>query len=1017
MIMGVTDTQAKHSSHPLPVDYLRVELTGGQQRVVYSDRLGHLLVVAPPGSGKTLTITRRIAHLLGGRQDVEPEEIMALTFTERAANELITRLASMVRPGVNAGTFHSVCLQILRDHATIAIGAQVPTVLSEVEQKRLMKFAAKQAGHDLNDWGVKDLLGALSRMKCSNLAFEDAIGSSRLSVEITESILAVYQNLMREEGSCDFDDLIVDTADLLWNDPEAAQRVHNRYRYIFVDEYQDVSAEQYRLIRALIPPDTTNRQLLVVADANQAIFGFRGAMADRMLGELHSDYQPARFYLNENHRSISRIVVAAQQLMHVGGAEEVSVSVRPEGSVIDWFECPDEVEEAKLVTNLIERAIRLGRKPSDIAILYRRHGRANFVEQTLIERGIPVRRLQRERFFDDPDVQETIRYFELVAATRDKSLAKALNWPRFLVDELTMIDLRRIASRHGLTLGELAESPAILRSEASPLTATQITQFMQDTVLPAREFAEQGAVACVDHMLALLRSRRDPIPSRERANLRSTLDELGRNLNVSAETIDIALSENRRVSVESDVHPDSMLAAGIITQALLDYFPEDRTGEPFSITCGDVQISADVRLSWDPGTQWTIAAQAWRLMQMVLMRRERLHQGEFIVFDLETTSNVPVSAEIMEIAAVRLRDGGVLEESFNSRVRPSSPDAISKGAENIHGISWEMVRDAPQIEGVLPQFLEFAGDGVLAGHNIANFDSRIVSRECERLGITSPSPYLLDTIQISRRLRPRQQHRLDDLLTPEERKTRGKHGALHDARLTSAVLVRLLRDLNRDRAIDVLSEALPLVGVSILARHAEETPDNQLLRKVASRAFHLRPDWHLPLASGVSEQWLEEGGRWLNQSFSAEPDDEKWINLENNWTAFVDGFARIRGEISLPELLERVSLATASDLDRGERERVTMMTVYSAKGHEWPVVFLVGAEQGEYPYSHPVDADEELKEARRAFYVGMTRAQERLLISSAWRVRNDPREPSPFVNDILDLIHHRPPKRSRTFDE
>jgi superfamily I DNA/RNA helicase len=996
------------------IDYLSVELTDGQRDVVYSDSQDHLLVVAPPGSGKTLTITRRIAHLLGEERRVDPEAVMALTFTERAANELVTRLASMVRPGVYAGTFHSACFRILREHATTAIGSSVPTVLSDADRLRMMRFAAGQAGFRFDDYGIKDLLNALSKMKCGNLPIDEAVAEYRFKPDVAETIFGVYQQEMRNENACDFDDLIVDTADLLWNDPEAAQRVHNRFRFIFVDEYQDVSAEQYRLIRALLPPEAEERQLLVVADANQAIFGFRGALPDKMLGQLYTDYQPARFELNENHRSIGRVVAIAQQLMLVAGAEEVSVSVRPEGSPVDWIERPDDIDEARLVAQLVERYIQQGRKPTEIAILYRRHRRAHLVEQALADRSIPVRRIERERFFDDRDVQETIRYFELVASTRDKSFASAINWPRFLVDELTMLDLRRIAARHDMTLGQLAESPELLRVDASPLTATIITRFMDDVVTPARASADDGAVAAVDRMLALMRSRRDPVPAAERANLRSTLDELGRHLSGSAEALDLALAAGRRIVVESDDHLDARLAAGLMSRVLGDYFPDERSGEAFVVACGETDRDADLRLNWIPDAQWTIAAQAWRFLQMVLMRRERLHQGDFTVFDLETTSNVPLTAEIMEIAAVRVSNGAVQDETFTARVRPSSPEAITQGAQNVHGISWEMVEHCPTIDQVLPAFLEFAGDGVVAGHNITSFDNRIVARECRTLELDPPTPFLLDTLLLSRRLHPRQSHRLDDLLTAEERASRGNHEALQDARLNANVLLRLLRDLNRDRAIGVLSEALPVVAASIMARQAEETPDNQLLVRVGARAFHLRPDWYLADGHDVPAAWLEQAGSWLDSSFSPEPDDEKWVNLENNWTGFVDGFARIRGEITLPELLERVSLATASDLDREERERVTMMTVYSAKGHEWPVVFMIGAENGEYPYSHPLDAGEELKEARRAFYVGLTRAQERLIISSAWRVNGDPREPSPFVNDIRHLVVHRPPKEKES---
>lgn len=997
-----------------PVDFLSVPLTPAQQRVVACERTDHLHVVAPPGSGKTLTITRRIAHLLGPVHKVDPESVMALTFTERAANELVTRLATMVRPGVYAGTFHSACLRILREHATVAIGARAPIVFSEQDRQLLMKDAAILTGRKLNDFWVGELLRSLSRMKCTGLTAEEAFADFKEGPEAAQEIVEIYQKALKEEGGCDFDDLIIQTADLLENDQEAAQRVHNRFQYIFIDEYQDVSAEQYRLIRALIPPEDGTRQLLVVTDANQAIFGFRGAFPERMLSLLRSDYRPARFELNENHRSVAPIVQMAQKLMHRAGAEEVSRITRSQGDAVDWFECEDEFAEATLVADLVDRAVTKGRRLSEIAILYRRHKRANTVEVALANRSIPVRRLQPDRFFDDRDVQETIRYFELVAATRDKSFAAAINWPRFLVDELTMVDLRRIAARHNLTLGELAESAELLRAEASPLTATQISRFMSDVILPARSTASEGAVACVDQMLAMLRSRRDPVPSAERGNFRATLDELGRFLGDKAASLETALTTGRSIVVEHDADPDCLMASMLLTRALDDYFPLAREGSPFLVALGETARHADLRLNWDAESAWTVTAQAWRLIQMVLMRQERLHLGEFTLFDTETTSSVPLTAEIMEIAAVRVRDRSVLNETFCARIRPSSPDAITAGAQNVHGISWQMVANERTADEVIPEFLEFVGDRIVAGHNIVSFDSRILDRECQRLELDSPTVFQIDTLQLARRLRPRQRNALDDLLTEEERRQRGKHSALFDAQLNAKVLLRLLHDLRRDREIGVLSEALPMVAASIVVRQADSTPDNALLIRIGARALHVRPDWYLPVTDvdGAISQWLCSAAEQLERVFTPESDDQSWQALEDDWRAFVDGFSRFRPNLSLAELLERVSLATVSDLDRGERERVTMMTIYSAKGHEWPIVFMIGAEDGEYPYSHSRDLEEEVQESRRVFYVGMTRAQDRLLLTSARRFEHQPRSPSPFLRDIDDLVRHHVPKNT-----
>ncbi|MEZ4498998.1 MAG: 3'-5' exonuclease [Thermomicrobiales bacterium] len=194
----------------------------------------------------------------------------------------------------------------------------------------------------------------------------------------------------------------------------------------------------------------------------------------------------------------------------------------------------------------------------------------------------------------------------------------------------------------------------------------------------------------------------------------------------------------------------------LLTRALDDYFPPAREGSPFLVALGETARHADLRLNWDAESAWTVTAQAWRSIQMVLMRQERLHLGEFTLFDTETTSSVPLTAEIMEIAAVRVRDRSVLNETFCARIRPSSPDAIRR--RKTHGISWQMVANERTADEVIPEFLEFVGDRIVAGHNIVSFDSRILDRECQRLELDSPTVFQIDTLQLARRLRPRQRN-------------------------------------------------------------------------------------------------------------------------------------------------------------------------------------------------------------------------------------------------------------------
>jgi DNA polymerase III epsilon subunit family exonuclease len=427
--------------------------------------------------------------------------------------------------------------------------------------------------------------------------------------------------------------------------------------------------------------------------------------------------------------------------------------------------------------------------------------------------------------------------------------------------------------------------------------------------------------------------------------------------------------------------------------------------------------SAHIRLVSDQSASggFTVTARAYRLCQLVLMRYEHLAAGRFVVFDVETTSNRSETAEILDIGAVVVEDGKVTGRTFGTLVRPSSAEAITLDAANVHGLGWDHVRNAPAPVDVLARFLEFAGDATLVGHNIQRFDFPVLARACDRAGLDSPRNLLLDTLLLARRLRPGMLNALDDLLTPSELQARrGRHEALLDAGLTAQVFVRLLNHLGREKEIDVLTEELPVVAASIHARNAESTPDNMLLASIGARAHRFGMGQHPPsepvtwLAQVEYTHLVEQ----LRKSDPGnEPDDNAWERLRAGWRDVVGTFEATLRDQTLEGLIEFVALATPSDLDSGDAERISMMSVYSAKGHEWPVVFLIGVEDDQYPFSSNAQ-ENEVEEGRRALYVGMTRAGDRLILTWARVVDGKPRAPSRFLADMQGHVAFHERSRS-----
>lgn len=1022
-----------------------VRLSEEQRRIVtFPLNDAHLLVVAAPGSGKTLTIVRRIEHLLGTGA-LSSDQILAMTFTRKAAEELRDRLGV---PDVWAGTFHAVCADLLREHGA-AIGLRsAPRIVDERRQSDLLERAVHLAGFVLpeREFGfLREVKQRISRRKCGGLDQAPRQAGDKLDDEIVGLVDRAYCDLLEEAGALDFDDLIVTAIRLLAEVQPTADAMHGRLRAVFVDEFHDVSPEQYELLRRLAPPRAPGRQVMAVADPDQAIFGFRGASAPRMLTQLRRDYRPVRHGLTTNFRSSESIVRAAQHLR--AGRIPAEITVVPgtdgPGYLVACLQYPDEEREAEALAKLVERARATGAYGyGDIAILYTRHKRANAAEGALIRHRIPVWRVEPGRFFAEPEVQEALRYLELVATLHDSCLAPALNWPRVLVDEVSMVHLRRVAASEGVSLCELARRIDDFAERISPLTRAAVRDFLATVDTALAPLIDEPIDRIVERMLAVLRTRRSPIPRAERADLHGVLDFLAGPLTESVEMLAAAVGAGRPIVLLHGGDGDGVAAALILERALGHYLGTGCTvGGIDAVPAAGAFV---VRLDGHrPATAdgcglgvrrlrsyaYGVGTQAWRLGQMLLMRFETLADGRFVVFDLETGSKHPSQAEVLEVAAQPIERASLASGAYASLVRPSGPAAIASAARDRHHIGWPMVRDAPAIGNVLPQLLAALADDVLIGHNIEDFDYPILRRLVRGLGLPAPAHALIDTYKMARRLLSDEPGwGLEHLAQRLEPAVSQEHRALPDARLNARVFLDLLLPTQRrEQELDTLTEALPLVALGIAAAGVPLEAENLLLARAGERAAamgqgdELRARW----AAAVGPDGARRGETWLASiSAGAPADDAAWERLETRWREVVAAYRRTAADHGLHAFLTYAGLAEAVDYvpavdgaeagDDGDEpdprrmplsERVAMMTVHAAKGKEWPVVFLIGADDDELPRWF---ADDEAEE-RRVLYVAMTRAKRRLCILWAVETSGRSRELSRFLRALpADVIDRRP---------
>ncbi|MBU4240126.1 MAG: DNA helicase PcrA [Actinobacteria bacterium] len=425
---------------PPDSDYL--DSLNPPQREAVEHTGGPLLIIAGAGSGKTRVLTYRIAHLIH-RHDVSPGNIMALTFTNKAAQEMKGRVEGLIGTtgsGMMLATFHSACARILRrEIAPLGYSSRF-TIYDQVDSVRLIKQCMEEMGFDPRRYNPRALKASISMAKNEMVDEESYPESATLPFEkVTATVYKRYQERLKESDALDFDDLLLMMVYLLELFPDVLERYRERYRHILVDEYQDTNVVQYRLVKLLAEE---HRQLCVVGDDDQGIYSWRGADIRNIL-EFETDYPDARVIkLEQNYRSTPQILEAAGVVVskNTGRKEKKLWTANPSGEKIRCYEAKDEHAEAGFVCGRIERlADGEDERRYDAAVFYRTHAQSRVLEEALIRRGIPYRVFGGTRFYERLEIKDIVAYLRLLANPRDEvSLRRVINVPPRGIGKVTV---------------------------------------------------------------------------------------------------------------------------------------------------------------------------------------------------------------------------------------------------------------------------------------------------------------------------------------------------------------------------------------------------------------------------------------------------------------------------------------------------------------------------------------------------------------------------------------------------
>ena len=485
-----------------------------------------LLVVAGAGSGKTRVLTRRIAYLLAER-NVAPYEVLAITFTNKAAGEMKDRVAELVGDRARSmwvSTFHSACVRILRKEAQLLGYSNSFTIYDQSDSLRLITLVMRDMNLDSKRYAPRAVQALISSAKNELLGPADYLNQSKNQFEqIVADVYAIYQKRLTSANSMDFDDLIAKTVEVLQRHPDARAKYRSRFRHILVDEYQDTNHAQYILIKELVGDVRDGfpvAELCVVGDADQSIYAFRGANIRNIL-QFEADYPQARtILLEQNYRSTQNILSAANSVIanNENRKEKNLWSESGAGSTLVGYVAESEHDEAEYVVSEISRLRDLGKSnPGDTAIFYRTNAQSRVFEEVFLRSGIPYKVVGGVRFYERREVKDFLAYLRVLVNPEDEvSLRRIINTPKRGIGDRALDLIELHAKAKGITfwqaLCEVENNQEIAaRSSSSIIEFVKLIQSLQ-TLVEAKTRPSVIAQAVLEQsgLLAELTDSSDP---------------------------------------------------------------------------------------------------------------------------------------------------------------------------------------------------------------------------------------------------------------------------------------------------------------------------------------------------------------------------------------------------------------------------------------------------------------------------------------------------------------------------
>jgi ATP-dependent DNA helicase UvrD/PcrA len=949
-----------------------------QQRKAIEAPLGPVLVIAGPGAGKTYCLIYRVQHLIE-KLGIPPRRILAVTFTNKAAEEIAGRLhetRGRVAEDITRGTLHAICLTLLRDFAErcgLRPGFGVADRDYQERVLRRLRIPAKRYSQALALFSLYQLQGR-------------PLGERGLA------LFQRYREALRARNLADFDDLVTLTEQLVRTDRAAAAELRGRWDYLLVDEFQDLNPAQYGIVCRLAE---AHRNLFAVGDDEQSIFSWTGA-DPRVIGRFREDFDLGEpIILDQNRRCSVQIFDTARRFIARNPALFSKRIAASRDSVFDVvvraFETDDEEADwliADILADRAENGVGLG----EYAILYRYHKVGRHLEERLICAGVPCRLARGQALLDDQVVGWVIASLRVIRSPDDPMLQGALA-ERALPGALRQ-EVRKVSSRERDLLTNLRLFAGLRpRGDADARRVWRLIYHLENLRGMAR--SHQSLAGLVDELLARpIGAGRNPLEEHHHE-----LSEVSAYPGAAAlqERLAGCMASRARVWVEPHRGVEIPLLAMLHGAGV---------SNAHRLAPGDSPGERDVVLRASDGTYGGWPLRVFKALQLFQTRSLKSDFDDFIAFDIETSDFDIHSCEIVEIAAVRVRSN-VVVDCFRRLVACTRP--ISAAATAVHGYTDRDLVGAPAMSEVWPLFRAFVGNDLIVAHNGQEFDVPVLRRACQGFeGFEDLVFY--DTLPIARSLVDGSV-RLSFLAERFNVEIGRAHHALDDAYMLAGV-VPALNELRLRRARKIaLVHLLDQLGLALaLDEPCSPGAEETLLRDITRpytlgrysdclEGYAAQVAAGAPDAPDLDEVIRRLGGRALMDRLRAErsPAERYPVAVER-----LRGLVHTsRGETvadQIDAMLCRVALSTSSEVET-DPKRVNLLTLHSTKGLEFSRVYIVGVEDQQLPGWRALQEDlqAEIQESRRLLYVGMTRAKDRLVLTRTERRFGQPSGGSLFL--------------------